>query len=64
MEWSGLLILATYHKVLYGILNESDKKVYKQIDIFDSKNNTSDLIYRYLNIMDQQQGKISYIGQD
>ena len=22
MEWSGLLILATYHKVLYGILNE------------------------------------------
>ena len=47
MEWSGLLILATYHKVLYGILNESDKKVYKQNDIFDSKNNTSDLIYRY-----------------
>ena len=26
MAWSGLLILATYHKVLYGILNEEDKK--------------------------------------
>ena len=47
MAWSGLLILATYHKVLYGILNEEDKKIYKQNDIVDSKKINSDLIYRY-----------------
>lgn len=47
MAWSGLLILATYHKVLYGILNEEDKKLYKQNDIVDSKKINSDLIYRY-----------------
>lgn len=48
MSWSGLLILATYHKVLYGILNEEDKKIYKQNDIVDSmKKTNSDLIYRY-----------------
>lgn len=47
MAWSGLLILAAYHKVLYGILNEEDKKLYKQNDIVDSKKINSDLIYRY-----------------
>ena len=47
MAWSGLLILATYHKVLYGVLNEEDKKLYKQNDIVDSKKINSDLIYRY-----------------
>jgi len=47
MEWSGLIILATYHKLLYGILNEEDKKLYKQNDVVDSKKNVSDLIYRY-----------------
>lgn len=47
MAWSSLLILATYHKVLYGILNEEDKKLYKQNDIVDSKKINSDLIYRY-----------------
>lgn len=47
MAWSGLLILATYHKVLYGILNEEDKKLYKQNNIVDSKKINSDLIYRY-----------------
>lgn len=47
MAWSCLLILATYHKVLYGILNEEDKKIYKQNDIVDSKKINSDLIYRY-----------------
>ena len=47
MEWSGLLILATYYKVLYGVLNEEDKKLYKQNDIIDSKKTISDLIYRY-----------------
>ncbi len=47
MEWSGLLILATYYKVLYGILNKEDKKLYKQNDIIDNKKPISDLIYRY-----------------
>ncbi len=47
MEWSGLLILATYHKVLYGILNKEDKKIYKKNDIDDNKKTNSDLIYRY-----------------
>lgn len=47
MSWSGLLILATYHKVLYGILNEEDKKIYKQNDIFDNSKINSDFIYRY-----------------
>ncbi len=49
MSWSGLLILATYHKLLYGILNEEDKKLYKQNDIVDCKKINSDLIYRYFN---------------
>lgn len=47
MSWSGLLILATYHKVLYGILNEDDKKLYKQNDIIDCRKKISNLIYRY-----------------
>lgn len=47
MEWSGLLILATYHKVLYGILNKEDKKIYKKNDIDDNKKTNLDLIYRY-----------------
>ena len=33
--------------MLYGILNEEDKKIYKQNDIVDSKKINSDLIYRY-----------------
>ena len=47
MVWSGLLILATYHKVLYGIINEEDKKIYRQNDIVDYNKKNSDLIYRY-----------------
>lgn len=47
MEWSGLLILATYHKVLYGVLNKEDKKIYKINDIEDNKNEKNDFIYRY-----------------
>lgn len=47
MEWSGLLILATYHKILYGVLNKEDKKVYKSNDISINNKTISDLVYRY-----------------
>lgn len=33
MTWSGLLILATYKKILYGLLNKNDYKLYKINDI-------------------------------
>lgn len=48
MEWSGLLILATYHKILYGILNVEDKKIYVKADINNNSNKAiSNFIYRY-----------------
>ncbi len=47
MEWSGLLILATYHKILYGIVNKEDKKIYVKNDINYSNKQIYDFIYRY-----------------
>ena len=47
MEWSGLLILATYHKILYGVINKEDEKIYKCNDININNKKISDLIYRY-----------------
>ena len=47
MEWSGLLILATYHKILYGILNKEDKKIYIKNDIKENGKTIQNLIHRY-----------------
>lgn len=47
MSWSGLLITATYHKILYGILNENDQKIYKANDIELHKNDLKSIFYRY-----------------
>lgn len=47
MDWSGLLILATYHKILYGVLNKENKKIYKKNDISINNKTLSDLVYRY-----------------
>lgn len=47
MQWSGLLIEASYQKVLYGILNNFDQKIYKKNDIKYSKINEYDFLERY-----------------
>lgn len=47
MKWSGLLILSTYHKILYGVINKEDKKIYKCNDININNKKISELIYRY-----------------
>ncbi len=39
LEWSGLIIVSTYNKILYGLINEEDLKLYKKNDINLEKNN-------------------------
>ena len=47
MQWSGLLIEATYQKIIYGIVNDKDEKIYKKNDIVENDFNIYDLIERY-----------------
>ena len=47
MQWSGLLILATYEKVLYGILNKKDEKLYVKNDIPNNIGKKEILVLNY-----------------
>lgn len=47
MQWSGLLILASYHQILYGKLNPKDQKLYIKNDIKGKKNRLDSIVYRY-----------------
>ena len=47
MQWSGLLIEATYQKLIYGIINDKDEKIYKINDIAENDFDINDLFERY-----------------
>ena len=47
MNWSGLLILATYHKIIYGKLNKNNKKIYVKNDIKQNNVTIENVIKRY-----------------
>lgn len=47
MQWSGLLIEATYKKILYGIVNDRDEKIYKINDIKEEGFSIYNLLERY-----------------
>lgn len=47
MSWSGLLILATNNKIVYGILNKDNKKIYNKNDIPIQKVNFESVFFRY-----------------
>lgn len=47
MQWSGILIEATYQKIIYGIVNDKDEKIYKKNDILETTYNIYDLLEKY-----------------
>ena len=47
MQWSGLLIEATYQKIIYGIVNDKDEKIYKKNDIEKNNIDINSLLERY-----------------
>lgn len=47
MKWSGLLIESTYRKILYGLITEKDKKIYKRNDIKTQTTDFYSFIERY-----------------
>ena len=47
MQWSGLLIEATYQKIIYGIVNDKDEKIYKKNDIEKNDIDVNSLLERY-----------------
>ena len=47
MQWSGLLIEATYKKLIYGIINSKDEKIYKANDIKENDFDINNLLERY-----------------
>lgn len=47
MQWSGLLILSSYNKIIYGVINNKDKKIYKLNDIKLNSVDTYSFVERY-----------------
>ena len=47
MQWSGLLIETTYQKLIYGIVNDKDEKIYKANDIEENDFDINNLLERY-----------------
>lgn len=47
MEWSGILILATLHQILYGVINSKDEKIYSLNKTPSHKYNRRILIEKY-----------------
>lgn len=47
MSWSGLLILATNNRIVYGVLNKNNKKIYNKNDIPIRNVNFESVFFRY-----------------